>query len=131
MSEPARCGTCHQPLPVNAPLGLCPICLLGQGMADRSLSLDHPGEPGMTAIWSEEVPHQSVLEALGAQLGEVPRVLLRETDNKDQDQTRTEEPGDDPADSTSWSVGRYWVQSRIGRGAMGDVFRGRDTDLGR
>ena len=133
MADPAICPNCKHELPANAPLGLCPVCLLGQGMADRSLSLAHPGEPGMTADWSEGVLHHSVLDALEIRLGEVPRVLLRETEaeEQDSDRARTEEPGDGPADPASWSVGRYRLQSRIGRGAMGVVFRGRDTDLGR
>ena len=133
MADPAICPNCKHELPANAPLGLCPVCLLGQGMADQSLSLAHPGEPGMTALWSEGVPHPRVLDALGARLGEVPRVLLRETEDNEQDsdQARTGDPGDGPAGSASWSVGRYRLQSRIGYGGMGDVFRGRDTELGR
>jgi serine/threonine protein kinase len=34
-------------------------------------------------------------------------------------------------DSLPEAVGRYRLRSRIGGGGMGDIFRGRDTDLGR
>jgi hypothetical protein len=50
-------------------------------MTGTALSLSHPGAPGMTARWNEEVPHQSVLESLKASLGEVPRVLLRDAND--------------------------------------------------
>ena len=50
MSEPVLYGTCKQPLPVNAPLGLCPVCLLRSGVDADSLSLAHPGETGVTAL---------------------------------------------------------------------------------
>ena len=70
MVEPARCPKCGHELPVNAPAGLCPVCLLGQGMASTGLGLAHPGGPGVTAEWNEKAPHQSVLESLRAALGE-------------------------------------------------------------
>jgi serine/threonine-protein kinase len=83
----------------------------------------------MTAYLHDRVSHQSVLDSLGAQLGDVPRVLLR--DPEEGDQARNPERDAGPDSSASWSVGRYRVHSRIDGGAMGDVFRGRDTDLGR
>ena len=127
MADPVLCPGCKNELPTNAPLGLCPICLLSKGMDDHTLSLAHPGEPGMTTGWTEDVPHRSVLNALRTRLGEVPRVLLRETE----EEAGAAGGGEELGGSGPWSVGRYQVQSRIGGGAMGDVFRGRDTDLGR
>src|SRR5271169_1528561 len=79
MADPARCPKCGHELPLNAPAGLCPVCLLAQGMNSGALSLSHPGAPGVTADWSGGQPHQSVLEALKASVGAVPRVLLRDT----------------------------------------------------
>ncbi len=127
MSEPVLCGTCKQPLPVNAPLGLCPLCLLRGGVDADSLSVAHRGDAGVTAAWSEGQPHQSVLEALKASLGEVPRVLLRETGDEDQRAESGSSSSDPPYDT----IGRYRIESRIDQGGMGEVFRGRDTELGR
>jgi eukaryotic-like serine/threonine-protein kinase len=127
MSEPACCGKCQYPLPVNAPLGLCPLCLLRSGVDADSLSLAHPGEAVATAHWNEGMPHQSVLDVLKTSLGEVAKVLLREAG----DESQPGEPGERVPDSLSQAIGRYRLQSRIGGGGMGDVFRGRDTDLGR
>jgi serine/threonine-protein kinase len=98
-------------------------------MDGRSLILSDSGEPGTAADSIHDLPRGNVLDTLRAQVGEIPRVLLPETE--DEDQSRTGEPSDGPAGSASWSIGRYRINSWIGGGAMGDVFRGRDTDLGR
>jgi hypothetical protein len=37
-------------------------------MTGTALSLSHPGAPGVTAHWNEEVPQQSVLESLKARM---------------------------------------------------------------
>jgi serine/threonine-protein kinase len=89
MAVPALCPNCGHELPANASLGLCPVCLLSQGLDDHLLSLEHAGEPEMTAISKDEVSDRG------------------------------------------FSIGRYQVQSRLGHGAMGEVFRSRDLDLGR
>jgi hypothetical protein len=82
---------------------------------------------GLSAVWNDVLQHQGVLDSLRTQLGEVPRVSLRDTEY----QESAAEGGEDSAHAGLWSVGRYQVHSLIVCGAMGDVFRGRDTDLGR
>ena len=39
MANPVHCPNCKNELPVNALMGLCPMCLLSQGMEDDSLSV--------------------------------------------------------------------------------------------
>src|SRR6516165_8826241 len=95
MSVLALCPNCRNELPANAPLGLCPLCLLGQGMDGRSLILSDSGEPGTAADSIHDLPRGNVLDTLRAQVGEIPRVLLPETE--DEDQSRTGEPSDGPA----------------------------------
>jgi serine/threonine-protein kinase len=80
----------------------------------------------MTARWNAEVPHHSVLESLRASLGEVPRVLLRDT--KDEPEPPVVRPASpERPDDT----GRYQILGEIDHGGMGAVFKGRDPDLGR
>ena len=71
-----QCPSCGAQLPAHAPGGHCPRCLLLQGLdsdppgPDRGSNdhtLDQPARPG------------SVLETIGATIGAVPRVLLRDT----------------------------------------------------
>ncbi len=82
MVERKCCPSCGLELPANAGQSFCPACLLRQGMESEAMSLSHPGEPGVTAIWNEGVPHRSVLDVLGKAVGAVPSVLLRDTESK-------------------------------------------------
>ena len=127
MAEPSRCPGCNHELPLDAPLGLCPVCLLTQGTDDETLSLPHHGERSGTGRWSGAVPTHSNLNAHSTSPGEDPRALLGETG----DDAQPGDPGDRLTQPFPHALGRYRLQSRIGGGGMGDVFRGRDTDLGR
>ena len=71
-----RCPSCGGPLPAHALGGHCPRCLLLEGLDSDATSPDR-GSNG-TAL---ELPPRagSVLETIGATIGAVPRVLLRDT----------------------------------------------------
>ena len=117
-----RCPSCGAPLPAHAPGGHCPHCLLLQGLdsdppsSDRGsndATLDLPARAG------------SVLETIGATLGGVPRVLLRDT-------AVGEEPSPiiRPVNGDEPSI-RYRIDGEIARGGMGSILKGRDPDIGR
>jgi eukaryotic-like serine/threonine-protein kinase len=129
MAEPALCPTCKYELPANSPLGLCPACLLAQGMDGGAFRLTDPIEPEVTAFWREGMPHQGASDELGTSLCGAPNVFLR--DVADGDEGAATESGQGLPDSVPVVVGRYRLHSRIGGGGMGEVFRGRDLDLGR
>ncbi len=126
MADRARCPNCGHELPGNAPAGLCPVCLLTVGMNSGTLSLAHPGVPGVTPDWSVNQPPQSVLERLRASLGEVPRVMLRDAPDEPESPVVRPSSRERPDDAL-----RYPIAGEIGHGGMGAVFKGRDPDLGR
>src|SRR5262245_2512200 len=70
-----RCPACGAGLSANAPHGLCPACLLQEGLSEPGASPNRPGQP---ANWLHAVlpagergngppsfPHLEVLEPLG------------------------------------------------------------------
>ncbi len=126
MAEPARCPNCKHELPVNAPQGLCPMCLLAQAMESEASSLSHPGNPGVKARSSNGVSHGGVMEALRNSIGEVPSILLRDTQAEpDPPLVRPSSP-EMPCDK-----GRYHILGEIDHGGMGAILKGHDPDLGR
>ncbi len=100
---------------------------LAEELGDDTLSVSQGGEPGVTGRQSEGTQIPGVPDVLANAPGELPGAPLRETGDE-------AEPGDTShglPDALPKPVGRYRLQSRIGGGGMGDVFRGHDTDLGR
>jgi eukaryotic-like serine/threonine-protein kinase len=100
--------------------GLCPRCLVKLGLdgavpADREAgdTLDLPARPG------------SVLDTIGATIGAVPRVLLRDTAFGEEPSPIVRPTNGDGAST------RYRIDGEIARGGMGSILKGRDPDLGR
>ena len=76
MSQERRCPQCGAELPANAPHGLCPACLLGQGMESRRPTEDSPSPsqgspatggftPPLPADLAPHFPNLEILELLG------------------------------------------------------------------
>jgi serine/threonine-protein kinase len=128
--ETARCPACGAARTANAPRGLCPRCLLRQGL-EGSFG-DLTGPPSDRAAgpipWEPEDP--SVLARFAEFIGGIACVRLR-------DPAAEIEPGPlvEPASAemppTGERPGRYQLFGEIARGGMGAVLRGRDVDLGR
>jgi eukaryotic-like serine/threonine-protein kinase len=100
--------------------GLCPRCLVklgingaGSAHVQAGDTLDLPARPG------------SVLETIGATIGAVPRVLLRDTAFGEE-----LSPIIKPTNGHDTST-RYRIDGEIARGGMGAILKGRDPDLGR
>src|SRR5262249_18847161 len=114
---PAACPKCHQPLPLDAPHGLCPACLL-QGALDGDPNLTTGPDSG-PAFRAES----SVAKALG-----VPPVLLREPPTEPPTPINLPHSAEMPAPDPT---GRLHLIGEIARGGMGAILKGRDEDLGR
>ena len=61
MADHNCCPTCGSELPANAPLGLCPACLLRQGLG-TGVPI---GQPLLTAAKIEELPVPSPIDRGG------------------------------------------------------------------
>ena len=124
MADSDRCHACGRLLPADAPQGLCPRCLLQQGMANSDVIPRQADE-----IASLAAPMASVRRGLSGILGSRPAVLLR----------CDEVGGDGPGSRlTSFEIqsrpadtSRYRLFGEIARGGMGAILKGRDLDLGR
>jgi serine/threonine protein kinase len=120
MLEAPRCPNCGAPRPPDALEGLCPRCLLGQG-----LGITFTATPDGVGRMSRA----GALGTLAESLGDVPRVLLRDHEREgDTPVSRPASPELPARDSVS---GRYQLLGEIARGGMGAILKGRDADLGR
>ncbi len=111
MADARICLDCDSPLPIRAPEGLCPRCLLAVGMAGAA-----------------SASSGGLLDTIAATLGgSVPRVLLRDTGAGE-----VPSPLVRPASPEMPAApGRLQLFGEIARGGMGAVLKGRDPDLGR
>ncbi len=96
--------------------------IAGTGTASAALTHD------FTA--SIEPTHVSLFTALSQSLGEIPRILLRDT-GVDETSSPLVRPGSTEMPRASDRSGRYQFLGEIARGGMGAILRGRDTELGR
>ena len=129
MAERPTCPRCGSELPARAPQGLCPRCLLREGLDSEALSLANGGVPAATLTLSAEADGPGVLATLAATVGPLPRVLLRDTDAGPEPPVHRPVSPEMPA-PTDRSAGLRLL-GEIAHGGMGAVLKGRDEDLGR
>ncbi len=79
MAEIRRCIRCGNPLPSEAPDGICPACMLRAGLEPDTKPMPE-GSAGENVTFSFEPAQPGhVLENLARSIGPIPRVLLPET----------------------------------------------------
>ncbi len=103
MVESIECPACGGELSPDAPRGLCPRCLLEQGLSPE---VAEPSRDGPS--WSSGIRMSSGLNGLAEASG-----------------------AGRPAPDRVHQSGRYQIFGEIARGGMGAILRGRDRDLGR
>ena len=85
-----RCATCGSPLPADAPPSSCPFCLLRAGLDGASAATGYRplGESMERVAGSPRVPfgRGPVLASLSKTIGNLPLVLLRDTDPAEVDE---------------------------------------------
>ena len=159
MAEHQPCPNCGSEMPANAPQGICPACLLRQGLlSDDAVTTMHP-QPISVAVNLEQTPLQPRTEGGGGdEIDGLPSSTGPETATR----SHQAEASDADLDATlSYSVARdggqaepllsprdleqltatfhsglvlqdrYSLQRELGRGGMGLVFLGRDNRLDR
>ena len=128
MPDPSTCPTCGAPLPLDAPRGLCPACLLAAAREDSedspvTISL-HPASPSVGAA-------AEAFTALAESLGGLPRILLRDTDPASGVEAVARPASPEMPSPPPDRNARLQLFGEIAHGGMGAILKGRDTDLGR
>ncbi len=128
MNDSGRCPICGKPLE-GFREGLCAGCL-SRGGVDENGAGGGSGRRSTTLPF--RVASQSALDALAETIGDVPHVLLPDTDPAGGPEP-IEQMGstERPSSSVDGGVGRYVLFGEIARGGMGAILRARDPDLGR
>ncbi|QEH31556.1 Serine/threonine-protein kinase PknB [Aquisphaera giovannonii] len=128
MGDATRCKACGAEVPGGDLAGLCPTCLLRQGLAGASESAAVDGDADITVAVGPADP--STLARLGDSLGPMPSVLLRDGDPESAPEPVVAPASPEmprPGDRT----GKLQLFGEIARGGMGAVLKARDPDLGR
>ena len=128
--ETDRCPSCGAARPANAPRGLCPRCLLQQGL--EGSFADGTGPLTESAAGSSAwKPADSSFAAQFAEfIGGISCIRLRDPATEGDTTAVLELPSAElPAPGER--PGRYQLFGEIARGGMGAVLRGRVVDLGR
>jgi serine/threonine-protein kinase len=130
MGDAKRCERCGKELKDAGLGGLCPTCLLRQGLAGASAS-DGDDDAARSEVSVALGPADpGTLARLGEPLGGMPSVLLRDTDPES-----GPEPILDPASPelppTSSDCDKFQLFGEIARGGMGAILKARDPALGR
>ncbi len=130
MAAADRCLNCDSELPHGAPKGLCPRCLLRQGLGSDAFGLA-PGDTPATTLSQASGPDvRGLLAELNQTLEPIPRHQLRVTE-PDTDRGSVARPGSREVPAPPEPVARLQLLGEIGRGGMGAVLKGRDGDIGR
>ncbi len=130
MAADQVCPGCGRPLAANAPRGLCPACLLHEGLGESGS--DATAEPPVFSdvTISLEPASSSVLARIAESIGHVPHVLLRDTETEIGPGPIVK-PSSPEMPPPAERPERYQIFGEIARGGMGAILRGRDVDLGR
>jgi eukaryotic-like serine/threonine-protein kinase len=122
MCAESRCRGCGNLLPQGVLNGLCPVCLLREGLAGVG------GDTG--TFMSGSFSAASSLGTLDKTLGGMPHVLLRDPKLPDGPGPLAQ-PSSPEMPAIGHRSGRLQLLGEIARGGMGAVLKGRDPDLGR
>jgi serine/threonine-protein kinase len=128
--EKDRCSFCGAVRPVNAPRGLCPRCLLQQGLEGSCADRTGPPSDRAAGPIAWEPDDTPVLARIAESVGGVSCIRLRDPEIAI-DPGPILQPSSPELPSPGERPGRYQLFGEIARGGMGAVLRGRDVDLGR
>ncbi len=124
MHDEKHCRGCGNVLPNGALNGLCPVCLLQEGLAGDG-SADDTG-PVMCGTREPA----GALATLDKSIGGLPRVLLRDSEIESGPGPLVQ-PGSPEMPAAGGRPRRLQLLGEIARGGMGAILKGRDPDLGR